>query len=175
MPSYTKTVWQDLPNTTTPVNSTNLNKIEQGIYDNAEDITTIDTNIGDLTNLTTPVLTNLVGAINSIVESGNNANGNWIKYSDGTMLCWKTYTFSGLSFNAAWGSVYESATQNFGATPQTFASTPTVFANNGNGAHATLEGINNTSTTSFGTTQLFRPVSGTASGAINLLAIGKWK
>jgi hypothetical protein len=31
MPSYTKTVWQDLPNTTTPVNATNLNNIENGI------------------------------------------------------------------------------------------------------------------------------------------------
>jgi len=31
--SYIKTSWQDLPNQTTPINATNLNKIEQGIYD----------------------------------------------------------------------------------------------------------------------------------------------
>ncbi len=31
--AYTKTNWQDLPNTTTPINATNLNKMEQGIYD----------------------------------------------------------------------------------------------------------------------------------------------
>lgn len=30
---YVKTSWQDLPNTTTPINATNLNKMEQGIYD----------------------------------------------------------------------------------------------------------------------------------------------
>ena len=30
---YVKTNWQDLPNTTTPINATNLNKMEQGIYD----------------------------------------------------------------------------------------------------------------------------------------------
>jgi len=131
--------------------------------------------IGDLSNLTTPTTDNLVNAINSIVESGSNANGNWIKYSDGTMLCWKTYTFSGLNFTTAWGPVYETALQDFGATPQTFISTPTIFANNGNGAMTGIEGINNTTTNSFGRTQLYRPVSGTASGSINLLAIGKWK
>ena len=31
--SYTKTNWQDLPNTTTPINATNLNKMENGIAD----------------------------------------------------------------------------------------------------------------------------------------------
>ena len=31
--AYTKTNWHDLPNTTTPINATNLNKMEQGIYD----------------------------------------------------------------------------------------------------------------------------------------------
>ena len=30
-------------------------------------------------------------AINSIIESGSNANGNWIKYRDGTMLCTNRY------------------------------------------------------------------------------------
>lgn len=30
--AYTKTNWQNLPNTTTPINATNLNKIEDGIY-----------------------------------------------------------------------------------------------------------------------------------------------
>lgn len=29
--SYTKTNWQDLPNTSTPINASNLNKIEDGI------------------------------------------------------------------------------------------------------------------------------------------------
>lgn len=31
--AYSKTNWQNLPNQTTPINATNLNKIEQGIYD----------------------------------------------------------------------------------------------------------------------------------------------
>lgn len=31
--AYTKTVWENLPSTNTPINATNLNKMEQGIYD----------------------------------------------------------------------------------------------------------------------------------------------
>ena len=54
--SYTKTNWQ---NGVTPVNSTNLNHTEQGIYDNS-------TNIGNLNNLNTTEKTNLVGAINEV-------------------------------------------------------------------------------------------------------------
>jgi len=36
--SYTKTNWENLPSTNTPINATNLNKIEQGIKDNSDDI-----------------------------------------------------------------------------------------------------------------------------------------
>lgn len=57
--AYTKTVWEDLPSTNTPINATNLNNIESGVYTN-------DTNIGDLSNLNTTDKSNLVGAINEI-------------------------------------------------------------------------------------------------------------
>lgn len=36
--SYTKTTWENLPSTNTPINATNLNKIENGIYDNSNSI-----------------------------------------------------------------------------------------------------------------------------------------
>lgn len=99
MPSYTKTVWQDLPNTTTPVNATNLNKIEQGIYDNSEDIATINTNIGDLADLETSDTSSLVDSINSLTPevlfentSGTSSsitisNINSFKYIDVCSVC----------------------------------------------------------------------------------------
>ena len=37
----------------------------------------IDTKIGNLSNLNTPDKTSLVNAINSVVESGSNAIGRW--------------------------------------------------------------------------------------------------
>lgn len=48
MPSYTKTVWQDLPNTTTPVNATNLNNIENGVETLYSEIQTIENDVDDL-------------------------------------------------------------------------------------------------------------------------------
>ena len=140
----------------------------------SQEINNINTKIGNLDNLETPTTNNLVGAINSIVESGSNANGDYIKYSDGTMICWKTYSFTAI-FDTAWGPVYECPEQNFGATAQTFISVPTIFGNNGNGAHAILEGIRETTVNSFGKCILFRPVSGGANVSINLLAIGRWR
>ena len=42
-----------------------------------------------------------------IVESGSNDNGNWIKYSDGTMICTKTIDLgTDVNFSTQYGSVY---------------------------------------------------------------------
>jgi hypothetical protein len=55
--SYTKTQWTN--DTAPAINETNLNKIEQGIYDN-------DSHIGNLNNLTTFHNDDLVTAINEV-------------------------------------------------------------------------------------------------------------
>lgn len=57
--AYTRTTWENEPSENTPINASNLNKIEQGIYDNS-------VNIGNLTNLNTTEKNNLVGAINEV-------------------------------------------------------------------------------------------------------------
>lgn len=54
--AYTKTTWV---NNVTPLNATNMNNIETGIYDNS-------VNIGDLTNLSTTSKNNTVAAINEV-------------------------------------------------------------------------------------------------------------
>lgn len=43
--AYTKTNWQDLPNTTTPINASNLNNMEQGIYDLDTAVTNLQTDV----------------------------------------------------------------------------------------------------------------------------------
>lgn len=58
--SYTKTQWNN--DTAPAINEDNLNKIEQGIYDN-------DSHIGDLSDLETTANTDLVSAINENVSS----------------------------------------------------------------------------------------------------------
>lgn len=72
--------FQNLPNTTTPVNATNLNLLQ----------------------------TNVETAINQLIESGSNENGNYIKYDDGTLICWNRVVVSSIAITSAEGSLYKS-------------------------------------------------------------------
>lgn len=43
-----------------------------------------------------------------ILEGGTNANGNWIKYEDGTLIQWSQISLTGVG-DVTWGSLYRSA------------------------------------------------------------------
>ena len=84
--AYVKTIWENLPSESTPINASNLNKIEQGIYDNSINI---ETNTAEIQNIkdaeiysTSEVKTNkiwidnkpiyrIVYHINSVSEGNN--------------------------------------------------------------------------------------------------------
>ncbi len=76
--AYTKTEWEDLPSTNTPITADNLNHMEDGIEQVDNDIDEIYNNIGDLSNLNTADNTNIVSAINSMlsIKLWENPNGN---------------------------------------------------------------------------------------------------
>jgi len=62
-----------------------------------------------------------------VVESGSNANGNYVKLADGTLVCYHTLAVTGLDITYAAGAWY----RNSGGTivwtyPQAFVSTPVV-------------------------------------------------
>lgn len=80
--AYNKTDWQNLPNTTTPVNKNNLNKIEEGIYQNSLDIQNI-------------IPAGIVSAY-----GGNNAPEGWL-ICDGSAVSRTTYRnlFSAIGIN----------------------------------------------------------------------------
>ena len=131
-------------------------------------------------NDTTPAInaTNLnkieQGIEDNSFESGSNANGNYIKYSDGTLICYKTVSGSSL-ITTAWGSLYE-GTLALGNWAETFISTPSVTATNLGVAGAMIESFSSMpTTTSAGTIFLVRPNSGSANVTVCLLAIGRWK
>lgn len=71
--AYTKTNWV---NGQTPINESNLNKIENGIYNN-------DAHIGDLNDLETDDKTNLVEAINEATTKGGGVPAGTIVDYDG--------------------------------------------------------------------------------------------
>ena len=53
--AYTKTNWEDAPSTATPLCAENLNKIENGIYENSIDLALADSNINTLTERITAI------------------------------------------------------------------------------------------------------------------------
>ena len=61
-----------------------------------------------------------------IVEKGSNENGNYIKYSNGVMICWYTQTISGAytSFTENYGALYHSLQLPVWNYPIEFIDTP---------------------------------------------------
>lgn len=103
--------------------------------------------------------------VNSIIESGSNTNGNYVKYTDGTMICWGSKPTGNITF------------------AETFISTPTliVSVNNAqnNFMHVAQGSASSGSTGSLVAT--YQSIGTTNAWAIdntvtiNYIAIGKWK
>lgn len=107
--------------------------------------------------------------------SGSNKDGNWIKFPDGTMICWGVKSYGSLSFSSSWGSVYETARFELGNFPQSFAEIPVVTLQSYSGASCWPEAVNPT-VNSLGQTWLMRPTSGRYDNIkLFYIAIGRWK
>lgn len=154
------------------VTAGNMNEIKQVVNEQS-------TNIGTLNNLITPNKDNLVGAINSVVESGSNANGNWIKYADGTMIITQKYTDT-KNTTVTMGTLKRvgiKAPPNF---PIQFISVPNVFITLHHCWLGWLMGCEETPTISNATGGALIPVASAETITlenveVNILAIGKWK
>lgn len=110
-----------------------------------------------------------------LIEEGSNSNGNYIKYANGTMICWTKQTIT-TAITTAWGVLYESSGIDLGTMPATFISTPSITATINSQRAAFIESVYNSSTTSWGRTYLVRPMSTSSNSYdITLMAIGKWK
>ena len=107
--------------------------------------------------------------------SGQNANGSWIKFEDGTMICdiIREYDFT---TTKPWGALYESDYINLGNLPQTFIERPTVTASCVGGTYVLVESFTPTVST-LGSTWFIRPIaqSDTAKTTIAFIVKGKWK
>lgn len=110
-----------------------------------------------------------------IVESGSNSNGSYVKYADGTMICYKDIWVNSDITNS-WGNLYESTSAvSFGNWPQTFISTPIMNVVKMAGQGAWLELVENYSNTSCGRTYFVSAVSrSNASLNVHIIGIGKW-
>ena len=166
-------------------NATDLNEIKNVVNEN-DDNTTTNTNdianntanIGTLSNLNTTNKNNLVSAINEIVvESGTNANGSWLKYANGIMICIKKVKFTQVVINTEWGSVYETAnTISFGDYAQEFIEIPNVSITLFTGSTCFCETFSGRTKKSIGSTWLWKPAAEAGGNmTFDIIAIGRWK
>lgn len=109
-----------------------------------------------------------------IISSGSNADGSWIKYSDGTMICYMSVTAE-VTFNSVWYNDY-SGTMDLGYYPQRFVEVPNVQLSNHSTSAVTIQNYVLLPTEAHpGSVFLTRPFSSTTDVTIDIIAIGKWK
>ena len=128
--------------------------------------------------------TNMLGTVSqtggvptgAIIERGSNAQGSYIRYADGTQICWIEAT-AGAANNAA-GPVYNSLQVVPGAYPAAFSSAPAVTATaTPYGAASGIFWVSGwvaPTQSSWGAWLGMSPTTTTAFSTIRLMAIGRW-
>jgi hypothetical protein len=113
--AYNKTNWQNSPSTDTPINAGNLNKIEEGIYQNSVKAD----QVGDLSTLTTTAKNNLVNAINETNVNISNISGTilWTNQNPSSSFASQTITLSSGDYDIY--EIYFEHTQDDGHLIQT--------------------------------------------------------
>lgn len=115
--------------------------------------------------------------IGALIQS--TGNGNYMRYPDGTLFCWRGTQFSSVAVTTAWGGIFASSEHiSLGNWAHTFIAPPNIFltlkSTSGNSFPLMTTNVL-TSETSAGSAQILRGSSGTVSGYFQILGIGRWK
>ena len=113
--------------------------------------------------------------VNGIVESGSNENGNWVKFIDGTMICYQSFTCN-VNYSTKYGTgYYAEITNEIKSFPVSFIETPKVSiglaTNYGIGCALRDTNSEKCATNIF----VYTFASRTDTITLNIIAIGKWK
>lgn len=117
-------------------------------------------------------------------ETGSNANGSWVKYPDGTMVCTQQIELTNVNVNNVWGSwyTYAEATDVYHYFPQVFTEVQTFhidILNIGDGNFGFVVGDlgrRHVYNDKWGGLALIRPTSATKVNAtLCVTARGRWK
>jgi hypothetical protein len=118
--------------------------------------------------------------VSGIFDSGSNANGNYIRYTDGTMIQWRRFPdtdAAGVNGWSAWGAEGTSFTSSKTITwPQPFIDTNYSATASGDVSAALLELMRVLSFTTTAASVVVQ-VSATTAGtwnSVSVMAIGKW-
>ena len=112
-----------------------------------------------------------------VVASGNNANGAFIKYADGSLICWQQLATDAITTAA--GAIFVTSPYN-SAFPSAFIAIPRVVHSGivATGSQSAIwsVGLSPPTINNFGNYRIASAVSLPGVGAfINVLAIGRWK
>jgi len=113
-------------------------------------------------------------ASGGVVEKGSNANGEYSKFADGTMLCWLNTTVTDQAITGAYSSLF-SGTRVW-TFPVAFSVSPTVPSPGvkwGSGASWGVTSAVSTTTASFIFLDAVSRASGTST-LLNFFAVGRW-
>lgn len=106
----------------------------------------------------------------SILEKGSNVNGEYVRYADGTQICWN-YNAGSLASTSASGSLFRTTTEATWTFPKVFIVAPVVIAAPNITSRFGAVGAVTTTTADF---RHFSAV--TASGTVDtmVMATGRW-
>lgn len=132
------------------------------------------------TGANTGVMQDIVGTVaqsggvptGAIVERGSNANGDYVRYADGTQICWSTVavTFT----TTASGGVFRDTGAFSWTFPAAFSATPVVTLSP-RGSSVSWAAPNSVGTTAVTSGTIFTTVAlSSASGNIAAFAVGRW-
>lgn len=114
---------------------------------------------------------------NPVVARGSNVNGEYVRYADGTQICWKIHTANTAISNSDGGGVLYSPTINLGSYPVPFSgSAPSVSLTVSGGAGAFItSGTVSQTTTVWGSYFVASGASrATTNYYISCIATGRW-
>lgn len=114
----------------------------------------------------------------AIVESGSNSNGSYIKYSDGTMICYKTVEGTAQITEQYYEYFYHTPDGkyfNLGDYAMPFIERPICNITFRGGNAQWIAAIQNQSATHAGDLHILTVTSKTAGAYYDVIAIGKWK
>lgn len=150
------------------------------LLQNIAGLTTADGGFIRTTGVDTVVAQAIVGTVSqsggiptgAIVERGSNANGEYVRFADGTLIC--IHSVSSTDVTTAIGSMFWSASDIVWTFPSVFIGAPRVSHTGVNSTRPVgLSQTSSTSTTTF-TFRFWSATSLTGSPAAHVTAIGRW-
>ena len=108
------------------------------------------------------------------IEKGTNANGTYVKFADGTMVCYGRVTLNSLNMQSPWGSLFISAKLPT-TFPATFFAAPVVSVTMENLTGDGAIWMNESSDVGSFNGRFVRGAALTFTGTMGWMAVGRWK